>query len=380
MDKGGVVGAVFLDLKKAFDTINHNILLTKLNTFNFSPEATKWFESYLTNRSQSVKINDFSSPPLPLKTGVPQGSNLGPLLFSLYINDLPSVCSNVSIQMYADDTVIYTHGKNPTQVADKLSQSLAHVTEWLHQSCLKLNINKTVSMFFTRSNIKNSTADIYMAGEKLQVVSEYKYLGITIDSNLTFKTQVNKVCNKVKFNISNFRFIRSQLSLQAAKMFMNSMVLSHITYCLTTWSQANKTTLKPLESLYKRTIKILDKKPMRYHHCNILQKHKLLSWENLIKYSNLCLIHKIIHNQSSPPLSQFVSIRNPTSLQRVTRGAARGDCIVPFRKSAFSQNTFSVTAAKDWNSIPANIRDLSTYILFKKHLKNWFITQQSCSH
>lgn len=104
LDKGGVVGAVFLDLKKAFDTVNHKILFTKLSKFNFSSEAKQWLNSYLINRSQSVRINDYISPSLPLKTGVLQVSNLGPLLFSLYINDLPSVCDSTSIQMYADDT------------------------------------------------------------------------------------------------------------------------------------------------------------------------------------------------------------------------------------------------------------------------------------
>lgn len=270
--------------------------------------------------------------------------------------------------MYADDTVIYTHGNNIKQVAEKLTQSMAHVSEWLNQSCLKLNVNKTVSMFFSKSNIENSQADIYVTGEKIKVVSEFKYLGIIIDSKLTFKSQIKKVCNRVKFNIANFRFIRSNLSLQAAKMFMYCMVLSHITYCLTTWSQANKTTLKSLESLYKQTIKIMDKKPLRYHHCAILQKHKLLSWENVIKNSNLCLFYKIIHGLSSPPLSQFVNIRN--TAQRVTRGSARGDCVVPLRKSTFSQSAFSVRAAQEWNSVPQNIRELTTYTLFKNHLKH----------
>ncbi|XP_046707928.1 uncharacterized protein LOC124387560 [Silurus meridionalis] len=314
LDKGGVVGAVFLDLKKAFDTINHKILLTKLGKFNFSSDAIKWIESYLSNRLQSVRISDYHSPPLVMTTGVPQGSILGPLLFSLYINDLPSVCADVYIQMYADDTVIYTHGKNTKQVAEKLTQSMVQVSEWLNQSCLKLNVNKTVSMFFSKSNIANNQADIYVTGEKIKSVSEFKYLGIIIDSKLTFKSQIKKVCNRVKFNIANFRFIRSNLSLQAAKMFMYSMVMPHMTYCLTTWSQANKTTLKSLESLYKQTIKIVDKKTLRYHHCAILQKHKFLSWENVIKYSNLCLLYKIIHGLSSLPLSQFVNIKNTTQL------------------------------------------------------------------
>ncbi len=110
---------------------------------------------------------------------------------------------------------------------------------------------------------------------------QYKYLGILIDSKLTFKAQVKKV----KFNLYNFMFIRDYMSLEAAKMYMYSMVISHMTYCLSTWSQASSVTLKPLESLYKRTIKVFDKKSVHYHNCAILKKYNLLSWENMIKYA-----------------------------------------------------------------------------------------------
>ena len=103
-----VVGAVFLDLRKAFDTVNHKVLLSKLSAFNCSPLTLSWIESYLTGRRQHVTVNNRLSPALDLSTGVPQGSILGPLLFTLYINDLPSVCPDVETQLYADDTVIYS--------------------------------------------------------------------------------------------------------------------------------------------------------------------------------------------------------------------------------------------------------------------------------
>ena len=112
MEKGGTVGAVFLDLRKAFDTVNHNVLISKLSSFNFSNNALKWSESYLMNRIQCVNVSNQKSSALDTLTGVPQGSILGPLLFSLYINDLPSVCSDVEIQLYADDAVIFTNGSN----------------------------------------------------------------------------------------------------------------------------------------------------------------------------------------------------------------------------------------------------------------------------
>lgn len=121
MDKGGVVGAAFLDLRKAFNTVNHNVLLHKLLNFNFSTELFNFTKSYLSFRSQLVKIDNYKSNPLCLSTGVLQGSILVQILFCMYINDLPSVCGQCDIIMYADDTVIFTHGKTAEEVAMKLT-------------------------------------------------------------------------------------------------------------------------------------------------------------------------------------------------------------------------------------------------------------------
>lgn len=139
MDRGGVVGAVFLDLKKAFDTINHGILLSKLNAFNFSADAIKWVESYVTHRTQLVRVKNYQSSVVSLSAGVPQGSILGPLLFSLYVNDFPNVCFNSNIQMYADDTVVFVHANSADQAAAQLTNSMSKITEWLKHNCLQLN-------------------------------------------------------------------------------------------------------------------------------------------------------------------------------------------------------------------------------------------------
>ncbi len=149
----------------------------------------------MSGRTQYVSIQNYNSAPLSISTGVPQGSILGPLLFTLYINDLPSVCPNTNIQMYADDTVIYIHGSSVSQVANELTESLVHVAAWLEQCCLQLNISKTVCMFITKTKNLSVVPDVFVSGERLQVVSEYKYLGVLIDSKLSFKAQVKKVCN-----------------------------------------------------------------------------------------------------------------------------------------------------------------------------------------
>ena len=213
--------------------------------------------------------------------GVPQGSILGPLLFSLYVNDLPSICIGCEAQMYADDTIIYVHAKTKKEATLKLNSTMENVTTWLENSHLCLNVSKTVCMFFSKTHSASDCEHkVYVSGENIQVVSHVKYLGIILDSNLSFKKQVKKVIRITKYNIANFRYIRSCLTTSAAKLYLNSMIIPHLLYCMTSWTQANDTTLKPVFSLYKQALKVLDRKHNTYY-CKILNKYDILSWENL---------------------------------------------------------------------------------------------------
>ncbi len=154
------------------------------------------------------------------------------------------------------------------------------------------------------------------------------------------------------------------------------MIVPHITYCITTWALACKSTLKPVEIAYKQSLKILDKKPNTYHHCAILKKYEFLSWENIIKYSDCIVVYKILHGLAPPPLSEFIK----KNTNRSTRAGSRGDCLVPFRKTVFGQSGFSYQASHTWNTVPSDIWDLPTITSFTKHLKTWFLDNQQCTH
>lgn len=176
----------------------------------------------------------------------------------MYINDLPATCNDVKVQMFADDTVIYTHGRNMADVATKLTSDMERVALWLHDSCLTLNTDKTAVMYFTNKQTKQKPADyptVTVNGNPIKTVSEYKYkyiwrhkyLGLMLDRFLDFKKHVKKITKTLEFNLATFKSIRNSLSLEAAKSFLNAMILSHLSYCITSWSQANKTNLKSLE-------------------------------------------------------------------------------------------------------------------------------------
>ena len=146
IDNGLVNGVVFIDLKKAFDTIDHNIILKKLGNYSVDLNSLKWFESYLTNRIQKCRVNDHLSGSNPVNCGVPQGSNLGPLLFLVYINDLPN-CLNCAIpRMFADDTSVSYAAKSMDELQSVINSELVNLHKWLSTNKLSLNIAKTEFM------------------------------------------------------------------------------------------------------------------------------------------------------------------------------------------------------------------------------------------
>ena len=378
LDNNACVGAVFLDLKRAFDTVNHDILLSKLTYFNFSLNAVQWIKSYLDSRKQCVNINGVKSSFLDVPVGVPQGSILGPLLFSLYINDLPNTCVDVEFQMYADDAVIYTSAKSVQEASAILTSALVPVNEWLFKSCLLLNTKKTVCMMFTKQSRDIKQSGVFLRGIELEVVSEFKHLGVTLDSTLSFKKHVKRISSTVKFNLRNFKQIRPFIPFGAAKLFLHCMILSHIEYCCTSWTLTGMNTLKLIESLYKNALKVFDKKPMSFHICNILQKHNLLSLENFKHFKYACFVYKVLNGLAPPSMSDFFKTKTHSGAR--TRASSRGDCEVPFRRTAFGQNALSVKAGKFWNSIPISVRECPTLITFKTKLKVWLKASQSCNH
>ena len=146
IDDGQLTGLVFLDLEKAFDTLDHRLLLDKLTALGFSKVSVQWFNAYLTDRLQSVVVNGLTSDPQSICFGVPQGSLIGPLLFIIYINGLPSIVSLCKIQLYADDTLLYASSSSVTDIEFMLSEDLKHIIEWLNDNFLYLNYSKTKIM------------------------------------------------------------------------------------------------------------------------------------------------------------------------------------------------------------------------------------------
>jgi hypothetical protein len=189
--------AVFLDFRRAFETIDRTILLYKLEKYGFKGNAYKWFENYLKNRRQNTKVGNKISTTKNNDIGVPQGSKLGPLLFIIYINDIVNVVKNCKIKLFADDSLLYVECDDVNQGLRLINEDLERIYDYLCFNKLALNVKKIKGMIITKKNLENMLNVIHVKNEAIEIVEEIKYLGIIIDNKLNFKSHLEYVMTKM---------------------------------------------------------------------------------------------------------------------------------------------------------------------------------------
>ena len=248
---------IFLDLSKAFDTVNHNILLKQLYFYGICGTCHAWIKDYLSNRKQVVKCYNTRSTEKRITCGVPQGSILGPLLFLIYINDPNNATSNLSTILFADDTNLFCSGKYLEELELLINEELAHVQEWLMLNEFTLNVKK--SNFIILKSHKRKLTDhlsLKLNSEMLQCVEHTKFLGIITDQHLTWKNHINYVTKKITRTTGVLCRIRFYISQPLLRMLYYSLIYPHLHYGDIVW--ANTCTYPTrLEKLFKLQMKIL---------------------------------------------------------------------------------------------------------------------------
>ena len=259
MDKGLVTGSVFIDLAKAFDTVDHDILLSKLEYYGVCDESLPWFKHYFMGRKQVVHIDSQSSEELAITSGVPQGSNLGPLLFIVYINDLPLCVKHCSVNMYADDTVLYLAGPTVNNFNFHINQDLQCLSEWLEDNNLVLNVSKTKCVLFTSQRHKecDCTLNLNLLGKAISCETTFKYIGLVFDNFMTWKAHADYVCKKVASRVSILGRVRRFVTQEAAQLVHNALILPLFDYCDITWSNLLQQDIDRLQRLQNRSARII---------------------------------------------------------------------------------------------------------------------------
>ena len=236
VDRKNISQLLYIDYRKAFDTIDHDILLKKLYTYyNISRKSIKWFTNYLTNRQQKIVRQDQCSTVLPISIGVPQGSILGPTLFVMFVNDLFNVINNNECKMimYADDTVVYTSSKIINDGFMHLERNLHSILTWCNNNRLTLNVSKTKHMIVGPTLKDNLTVgrNLQYKNQMIETVSEYNYLGIELDNKLTMENHINKSVKKATKKMYMIYKIRTCLSKKPTALLYKQLVRPHLEYC-----------------------------------------------------------------------------------------------------------------------------------------------------
>ncbi len=278
--------AIFIDLAKAFDTVDHSILLDRLSSIGVTNHSLSWFSHYLSHRVQRVRFENLLSHPLPVSKGVPQGSILGPTLFSIYINNILLASGNSLIHLYADDTILYATVPSPDTVIKKLQDSFLHTQQGFSHLKLSLNTSKTKVMWFSRKgatpppalNITTST------GTPLDQVSVYKYLGIWLDSTLSFSNHISNLQSKVKAKLGFLYRNRLTFTTSAKLTLINLTILPMLDYGDIIYRSACKGILSKLDTLYHSAIWFATNASFSTHHCTL---YSLVQWPSLHTRRNM---------------------------------------------------------------------------------------------
>ena len=367
MDRGLLTGMAFLDLSKAFDTLDHHLMIKKLSSLGFSNSALVWMDAYLTNRTQSIVSNGVVSDPQPIHFGIPQGSILGPLLFIIYINDLPSVIKDCSIQLYADDTVISFSSKSVSEIESRLSSDLDNIISWLDENFLFLNYSKTkIMMFGTHQRLAKVNDFTITARDSLfERVYQFKYLGVMLDPCLSWNDHIDYIASKISSRIGMLRKARKVIPREACITLYDAMILPIFDYCCAVWDSCGKTNKGYLDKLQRRAARVIVGCKYR-DKVNICSVFSWPSLESRRSYQICLQVHKCLNNLAPAYLlneSRFSSdihnynTRNKDSLR------------LPLARTTKYQSSFRFNAAKTWNSLPLVIRKESNIIKFKKALK-----------
>ena len=358
-----------MDLRKAFDTVSHEILLKKLSHYGIRGRAYDFIESYRNSRTQFVSINNCQSQTKPIDIGVPQGSILGPLLFLIYINDLHNAVTKP--RLFADDTCLVLSNPSLTALETNCNLELKKLQNWCNANKLQINPKKSAFILIPpKLNNLNPEIKLSYGDSTITGLDSIKYLGVSLDKKLDFKIHIENMVSKFSNSIGILSKLRDVLPPSTLHLLYFSLVHPHLLYGLPLWGSTFSSYLAKLQRLQNKAIRIISNSfsssiTPQFHKLGILKIHDLYAYE----------ISKLMHQHSKQLLpSGLLSCFNSLTPihDRHTRPKTQNNLYLPKYSTNRCQKSFKFQGAKVWNSLSSELKTLS-YSRFKTLLKNKFL-------
>lgn len=360
LDKREIDGALFIDLKKAFDTIDHQLLLEKLDHYGFRGVARSLIQSYLSNRLQFVSIGDSRSNPGLVSTGVPQGSNLGPILFLLFINDLAKLVLHGKVRLFADDTSLFYEGIDCSTIQQHIKEDLEQLCSFFRTNLLSLNLTKTKYMLIHSPRRPLPVRQpIVVNNHTVEEVSNYPFLGLTLDNTMSWDAHINELKRKLSSISGVLRKVSSFLPQSALKALYFSLVHSRLIYLITVWGHASLSRLRELQVIQNRCLKTVLRKP------HLFPTRQLYDDPNnsFLPVRALHELQMLTHLWKNPSLGQ--------SRMHVGRASRQeGHFYLPMSRSEFGRKKIKFIGCKIFNALPRSCKNATTLSSFKRSLKS----------